>query len=59
MSINTFLNKENLSMIWDVISDEEIFKSLSRENQNKVAQLFNNNIKGFYENESKNPTNLM
>jgi hypothetical protein len=59
MSIKNFLNKENLSMIWDVISDEEMFKLLSRENQNKVVQLFNNNIKGFYDNECNNTTNLM
>jgi len=36
-----------------------MYKMLSIENQNKVAQLFNSNIKGFYDNECKNPTNLM
>ena len=46
-------------MIWDVISDGDIYKLLSKENQNKVTIIFNNNIKGFFDNECKNPTNLM
>ena len=59
MSIKNFLNKDNLSMIWDVISDEDIFKSLPRELQTNVGILFNNNLKGFYDNEITHPTNLM
>ena len=51
MSINNFLNSENITTIWDVISDEDIFKFLSRDIQSKIAELFSNNIKGFFEKE--------
>jgi hypothetical protein len=51
MSINNFLNKENINTLWDVISDEDIFKFLSRDIQSKIAELFSNNIKGFFEKE--------
>ena len=36
-------------MLWDVISDEDIFKFLSPDIQSKVYNLFINNIQGFYE----------
>jgi hypothetical protein len=38
-------------MLWEVISDEEIFKFLTRDVQAKVYQLFLNNIQGFFDNE--------
>jgi hypothetical protein len=59
MSSNYFLNKENISMIWDVITDENIFKFLSRDIQQKVASVFTNNLKGFFESEIKNTNNLI
>ena len=59
MNINDFLNKENINTLWDVISDEDIFKFLSRDIQNKVAQLFSNNIKGFFEIEKIKTNNLV
>jgi len=49
MSINIFTKKENAQMLWDVISDEDIFKFISPDIQNKVYNLFINNIQGFYE----------
>ena len=48
MSINSFLLEENIQTLWDVISDEEIFKFLSRDVQTDIANLFSKNIKGFY-----------
>jgi hypothetical protein len=54
MNINNFLYKENLNTLWDVISDEDIFKFLSRDIQSKVAELFTNNVKGFFEIEKTN-----
>ena len=51
MSINQFMQKDNINMLWEVISDEEIFKFLSRDIQVKIYQLFSNNIQGFFENE--------
>jgi len=51
MNISNFLTKQNISMIWDVISDEDIFKFLSRDGQTKISEVFTNNLKGFYNNE--------
>ena len=59
MNTNFFLNKENIETLWDVVSDEEIFKFLTRDVQTKIASLFSKNIKGFYEIESKNSNNLI
>ena len=59
MNNNDFLKKNNISMLWDVISDEEIFRSLSREFQNEVSQIFIDNISGFYEVERKKTPNLI
>lgn len=49
MSVNNFLHKENLNTLWDVISDEEIFRFLSRDIQSSVAELFTNNVNGFFD----------
>lgn len=51
MSANQFIHKDNINMLWEVISDEEIFKYLSRDIQAKVSQVFLKNIGGFYESE--------
>ena len=39
MSIEQFLKKENISMLWDVISDEQIFNFLPRDSQSQVLLL--------------------
>ena len=54
-----FLEKENIETLWDVISDEEIFKFLSRDIQIKILDLFLNNIKGFFDTEKQKTANLM
>jgi len=59
MSTKNILNSENISMIWDVISDEEMFKFLSRDIQNKVANIFTSNLKSFFESEIHNTNNLI
>jgi len=59
MTTSYFLNKENISTLWDVISDEEIFKFLSRDIQSNIANLFSNNIKGFFEIEKTKTNNLV
>jgi hypothetical protein len=60
MSDNLFNKKENIQMLWDVISDEEIFKFLSPDIQSKVYSLFINNIQGFFEVErTKTPNTLV
>lgn len=59
MNINNFLTKENVNTLWDVISDEEIFKFLSRDIQSNVGNLFSTNIKGFFETEKTKTNNLI
>ena len=59
MSYTNFLTKTNISTIWDVISDEEIFKYLPRNTQSKISEVFTSNLKGFYENEIQKSTNLI
>lgn len=59
MNISNFLNKENLNTLWDVISDEDIFKYLSRDIQSKIAQLFTNNVNGFFETERTKTNSLI
>lgn len=59
MNINNFLDKDNINTLWDVISDEDIFKFLSRDIQSNVAELFTKNIKGFFEVEKLKTNNLI
>jgi hypothetical protein len=59
MSIKQFIQKDNINMLWEVISDEEIFKFLTREIQSSVYQLFLNNIQGFFEAEKTKTTSLV
>ena len=59
MNINSFLLEENVETLWDVISDEETFKFLTRDIQSKIANVFSKNIKGFYEIERSRTNNLI
>lgn len=54
-----FLTKSNISMIWDVISDEDIYKFLSKDIKQNITQVFFNNLNGFYENELKKSNSLV
>lgn len=58
MSVSSFNTTDNIKMIWDVISDEDIFTFLTPDIQGKVYDLFLNNIQGFFEVEGKK-TNLL
>lgn len=58
MPIPQFIQQDNINMIWEVISDEKIFQFLTRDIQNKIYNLFLNNIQGFFENE-RNKTNSL
>jgi hypothetical protein len=57
--ITNFLNKDNVKILWDVISDEDIIKNQSIEFKENIFNLFTSNIKGFYEVESKKSNNLV
>ena len=53
-----FVSKNNITMLWEIINDEEIFKYHSRDIQEKIYQIFLNNIEGFFDLE-KNKTNFL
>jgi hypothetical protein len=59
MATNAFLNKDNIKMLWDVISDEDIFKYLKLDSQERISQMFVNNLRGFYETERKKTNNVV
>jgi hypothetical protein len=59
MSIRQFMQKDNVTMLWEVISDEEIFKFLPRDAQGKIYQLFLNNIQGFFDSEKIKTNSLV
>jgi hypothetical protein len=54
MSIQQFNQKGNIQMLWDLISEEEIFKFLTPNIQGNVYNIFLNNLQGFFEVEKKN-----
>jgi len=49
MSIQLFIQKDNINMLWELITDEEIYKFLSRDMQIKLYNLFITNIQGFFD----------
>jgi hypothetical protein len=59
MNISGFLHQDNISTLWEVISDEEIFKFLPKDSQSKISQVFLNNVRGFFETEKTKTTNLV
>jgi hypothetical protein len=59
MSINDFLTKQNVNMIWEILLDEDVLKNKSKEIIIDVSDVVNKNIKGFYENEKKITNNLI
>ena len=59
MSVLEFTHKNNITTLWDVISDEDVFKFLSKEIQTNIYQIFLNNISSFYEIERTKNTNLI
>ena len=59
MNTTSFLNNENVKVLWDVVIDEDIIKRQSREFHENILKLFRNNLKGFYDVESQKTTNLV
>ena len=58
MSVNTFLLDVNKQMVWDLIQDEFILKEHSQETVQRISDVFNTNIKGFYESEKNKSADL-
>ena len=59
MSVNDFLNKQNIGLLWEVLIDDDLFKNKPKELINQIANIFNQNLRGFYEAEKNNSNNLM
>ena len=58
MSVNTFLLDVNKQMVWDLIQDEFILNEHSHETVQRISDVFNTNIKGFYESEKNKSVDL-
>jgi hypothetical protein len=59
MTIRKFIQKENIAMLWEVISDETIFRFLTKDAQSNVYTIFMNNLQGFFENEQHMNTSIV
>jgi hypothetical protein len=60
MSLSTdFLTTQNISLLWDILSDGDIIKNSSKQYVENVFNMFKHNVRGFYEVESKKPSTLV
>ena len=59
MNTTSFLNNENVKVLWDVVIDEDIIKRQPREFHENILKLFRSNLKGFYDVERQKTTNLV
>ena len=59
MSVNKFVTDKNVQTLWDVISDENIFKYLNQNSQQEIYRLFMGNVKQFYDNERTKTNTLV
>jgi hypothetical protein len=57
--MNAFMSKDNITTICDVISDEYIFKFLSKDIQNDIYKVFLENLQMFYDTERKQTNSLV
>lgn len=57
--VHPFLQQANVSMLWEVIADEEAFRFLSMDAQQSVYQLFHANLKGFCDKERTRASSLV
>ena len=58
MSVNEFLTKKNVELIWEVVMDD-ILKYKPQEIITQMNNVFNTNLSGFYDNEKNKTNNLM
>lgn len=59
MSINDFLTKGNVDLLWEVIIDDELFKNKPKELINQIGNMFAQNLRGFNESEKNNSNTLI
>jgi hypothetical protein len=59
MSVNDFLTKQNVDLLWEVIIDDDLFKNKPKELINEIGTMFTQTLRGFNEFEKNNSNNLM
>lgn len=61
MSIEMFLERENIQLVWDVLIDEPMIKKIciSQNKVNELVSIFENNLKPFYSREKSNSNSLV
>ena len=59
MSINDFLTKQNVDLLWEVVIDDDIFKNKPKEVIKEINNIFSHNLKRFNEIEKIKQTNLI
>jgi hypothetical protein len=59
--LHQFLTKENIQILWDVLIEDPVIKNFcsSHDKIIELTKLFESNLKGFYDVERKNCTNLI
>jgi hypothetical protein len=55
----SFLSKENVEMIWELIADEDIMRNITRQQSEDMQKLFLNDIRQFYQREKLSNKDLM
>jgi hypothetical protein len=59
MSVNDFLTKQNVDLLWEVIIDDDLFKNKPKELINQIGSMFTQHLRGFNEAGKNNSNNLM
>ena len=61
MTINNFLTKENVELLWGVLIDEPVIKKMcnSPDKNNELITIFESNLKGFFLSEKNNHFSLI
>jgi hypothetical protein len=55
----SFLSKENVEMIWELIADEDIMRNITGQQTTDIQKLFLSNIRQFYQRENGSNKDLM
>jgi len=59
MSVKQFLSDDNIKILWDLITEEELFKNKPNDMKRNISQMFINNIEAFYHAEKMSAKSLV
>lgn len=59
MSVKQFLSDDNIKLLWDLITEEEVFKNRPNDMKNNISKMFIQNIEGFYHTEKATAKTLV